>query len=265
MMTKSLFLGIKGEDLKQVKNLKINHLFVVDHEINNINWKELSGLETKKAISMDAFLKGCPANPELVSDILSRVEKAAEKGPDEIWLDGFRFGGRCTSIDEQSYTEPHGVCEYCGSVDRVKFLNELAAKVKEKVPKDIKLGYFAVAFKSEDNPKLLLEMGQDHKDLSQIFDMVSPMLYHRMFGKRPSYISEYVDYLSKKASIPILPIIQAKDMPDSLEDKMDNEEIKQAFNEAIKTPSSGVSIFKWGHVLEKEGLVELLRELFSAS
>ena len=87
------------------------------------------------------------------------------------------------------------------------------------------------------------------------------MLYHRMINRPVSYILEYVEWIFQKTKKPVLPIIQVKDMPDNLPDKLSGEEIKQAFDEARKLPALGVSFFSWDHAVEK-GKTELIRKLF---
>ena len=82
-----------------------------------------------------------------------------------------------------------------------------------------------------------------------------------MIGRPVTYISEYVKWLSQETGKPVLPIIQIKDMPDDLEDKMSEEDITAAFGEAIKVPSAGVCFFWWNHALEK-GKTEVISRLF---
>src|SRR6185503_9491440 len=108
---------------------------------------------------------------------------------------------------------------------------------------------FTVAFKSDEQLELRDALGLDYETLGKIFDMSSPMLYHRMIKRPIKYISEYVTWMDKVTSKPVLPIIQIKDMPDDLPDEVSEDEISAAFNEAKKDPSTGVAIFWWQHAI----------------
>lgn len=113
-------------------------------------------------------------------------------------------------------------------------------------------------------PKIYSELGQDHCTIGKIFDLSSPMLYHRMIKQPVQYISEYTKWLFNTTGKPVLTIIQIKDMPDDLEDKMSEKEITQAFQEAARTPSEGVAIFWWQHALEKNK-TQIISKLLLAS
>ena len=51
-------------------------------------------------------------------------------------------------------------------------------------------------------------------------------------------------------------------MPDNLDDRLTENEITEAFNEAKKPPSEGVSFFYWTHALEKNKTY-IISKLFS--
>jgi hypothetical protein len=210
------------------------------------------------SIAVTAFDRGgCPANPESLKKLLSRVKAAASLKPEAIWLDHFRFDGRWEAIKGNKIPGLHQDCQYCQGLDRSEFLSKVAEGLLDEVPDVKKVGYFAVPFKDTEVPELDNYLGQNHQMLGRSFDMSSPMLYHRMIKRPVSYISEYVKWISEATGKPVLPIIQIKDMPDDLEDKITEGEIKAAFNEAQKEPSVGVAIFWWQHALEKNktGLV----------
>ena len=82
-----------------------------------------------------------------------------------------------------------------------------------------------------------------------------------MIRKPVSYISQYVTYLYKLTKKPVLPIIQVKDMPDDLADKLSRLEMKQAFQEATKPPSIGVAWFSWDGAVEKSK-TQIISKLF---
>jgi len=114
-------------------------------------------------------------------------------------------------------------------------------------------------------PDLLAALGQNNVTLGNLVDVVSPMLYHRMIGMPVTYIGDYVRYYdSLHLRAKVLPIIQLKDMPDELEDRLSINEIDQAVQEALTPPSIGVAVFSWDQTIEKakvESVSRILRNI----
>lgn len=261
-MIKSIYASSLERDCLEKSNA--NHLMVSEHGLNEGKWDVLKKLGVVLSIAIDAFNKeDCPLDPQAKGRLFSKVSNILEFSPEEIWLDGFRFGGDCTTIEEESgVKQAHQECKFCQGKDRKELINSLAREIKDKVAGKSKIGFFAVAFNDSESPNLSNALGLDYLTLGQILDISSPMLYHRMLGKPVEYIHEYVGWLAHKTGKPVLPIIQIKDMLDHLEDKMTEEEIRSAYREAIKPPSVGVAIFYWKHALEK-GKTEVVSRLFS--
>ena len=263
-MVKSLFLELKFSDwsFEKLQSSGANHLIVALKPLTSRDWERLKKLNVTLTISLNSFDPGiCPANPRSFKIVRERIEKALSFHPKQIYLDHFRFDGHWEKIRGRKIPGVHRQCKWCKGKDRAKFLSDLAQKVIDLVRGRAEVGYFAVPFKDEEVEQLVFGLGQDHKRLGRVFDFISPMLYHRMIKKPVAYISEYIKWLGEKTEKPVLPIIQVKDMPDDLPDKLLEEEIKQAFNEACKPPSIGVSFFSWDHAVEKEK-TKLVRELF---
>lgn len=201
----------------------------------------------------------CPASKDAKDYLISKIKKTIQLSPDIIWLDHLRFEGHWEMV-QRKLSGSHKDCRFCKGKDRADVVYGLAAMVKKIVPKNIELGYFAVPLK-----QLNQTFGQDHKRLGRIFDYVSPMLYHRMIGKPATYIGEYIGHLgSFNSKARILPIIQLKDMPDDLEDKLTISEVQQAVNQSLTDPSIGVAVFSWDQVIEKnklESVSKILNEI----
>lgn len=261
-MTKSIY--ISSLETTGLHTSNANHLMVSEHGLDEEKWDALKKLGMVRSIAIDAFNKeDCPLDPQVKERLFSKVSNMLEFSPAEIWLDGFRFGGDCTTINEESgVKQAHQECEFCQDKDRKEVINRLAREIKDKVAGKSKIGFFAVAFNDNESPVLSNALGLDYLILGQIFDTSSPMLYHRMLGKSVRYIHEYTKWLADRTGKPVLPIVQIKDMPDDLEDKMTQEDIKEAYQETVKTPSLGIAIFWWRHALEK-GKTEVVSQLFS--
>lgn len=248
-----------------LEKTRANHLIIALEGLTPQIWQELKKLiNMKLTISLGAFEYDiCPANPDSFAKLKEKLDQALEFKPSEIWLDHFRFDGNWERIEGTNIPNIHPECNFCQNKDRVQILSELAKKVMQHINNQTKVGYFAVPLKKEEIPQLVIGLGQDHFELGKIFDLISPMLYHKMIKKPTGYISEYVSWLQGQTQQPILPIIQIKDMPDDLEDQLTEQEIGQTFKEAIKPPSIGVSFFYWTHALET-GKTKIITNLFTS-
>lgn len=253
-MIKSVFvgLGLKAEEYGLLNNVGVNHLIVSGELITKEKWDVLKSTGADLSISIVAFDRGgCPLDPEVKVKLKRRIGNALRWNPKVIWLDHFRFDGYWESVKEE-LSDTHNPCRWCKGKNRSREIGELARWTRLQIPKSVKAGYFAVPYMLRRHAKLVLELGQDHRLVGKSLDMTSPMLYHRMIGKKVSYISEYTKYLYDLTRRPVLPIIQIKDMPDHLADKIKQDEFMEAFVEAKKKPSIGVSIFMWEHAIEKK-------------
>ncbi len=217
-------------------------------------------------MSFVVFLGGkvCPLSAQALSFLNRKLKKIVALKPDVIWFDYLKFQGKW-GVVRGDLSETHEECKYCLDKDRESEIVEIARDALAKIPKNIKVGYFAMPYKKGEYEGWEKILGQDHKNLGNIFDFVSPMLYHRMVGKPVSYISEYVKYLDGlDIKAEIIPIIQLKDMPDELPDKLTLKEIGQEVEEAMKSPSVGVAVFSWDQTIEKGklyGVSRILRKI----
>jgi len=251
--------------LDGIRESGANYLMVAGESLGQKRWHDLKKMGMTFSISFGAFnTGGCPANPGSRETLLERIKKYLQFNPEALWLDHFRFDGHWEAMKGTKIPGVHRDCRWCKNNDRVGVLSELAQEVMTLTGNQVKVGYFAVPFKTKEVPDLVSCLGQDHFALGKIFDQVSPMLYHRMIKKPTSYISDYIKWLHNQTTKPILPIIQIKDMPDDLKDRLFEEEITLSFQEAIKFPSSGVAFFCWSHVVDKNK-TSIVKKLFEIS
>lgn len=261
-MVKSVF--VSPLRLDGIQDSGANHLIVVSEGLDTNIWNKLKTLNIDLSISLNAFGPyGCPANPQSKNKLFNKLNSVLQFQPDEIWIDYFRFDGHWEAIEGAQIPNMHPPCNWCNGKTRVDVIEAAANEVMDLINKRSKIGYFAVPFKSEEVPELISGLGQDHSVLGKIFDLSSPMLYHQMIKRPPSYVSEYVKWLSAKTQKSVLPIIQIKCLPDNLEDTLNEEEITSVFSEAVKEPSLGVSFFWWTHALEKSK-TGIIKRLFTA-
>ena len=264
-MRKEVFLEYKSGsyDMEKLMNAGVTGLMVWMGHLSKEKWDNLCQSSLDLEIVIASFDHGvCPLDPQAKETLKKRISKSLSYEPKFIWFDHFRFDGYWEAERNGRIPDTHTDCKWCEQKDRSIEMAGIARWVRTQVPDSIKVGYFAVPFMEEEIPALNSLLGQDHKILGLHFDLISPMLYHRMFGKALTYISDYVGYLNKVARKPVLPIIQVKDMPDDLEDKLTFSGMKKQFKEAIKKPSVGVSWFSWDAAIEK-GKTKAIGKLFN--
>jgi len=207
----------------------------------------------------------CPLDPESKNFALGKIRSAVKLKPDVVWFDYLKFPGKWKILDETSDYVIHKDCQYCAGVDRQKEIIKLAEILLKEVPKETKTGVFTMPLMMGEYGKWEEILGQNLRDLGNIFDYVSPMLYHRMIKKPVEYISEHVSYVKDLGiSAQVLPIIQLKDMPDDLDDKLTIDEFGKAVNASVAPPSGGVAVFSWDQAIEKDKLAsasKILRKL----
>lgn len=249
-MIKSIF--VDPTNISGIEKSNADHLIVALTDLNESVWNKLKSFGFALSVTLTSFDDHiCPVDPAAKEKLFTRIEKALSFNPKEVWLDFLRFGGDCTDIENSNAVDAHKECQWCKGINRQEHITSLADEIKNLIGDKAQVGFFAVVFKDTEAPDLAKVLGLNYQALGAIFDLSSPMLYHRMIKKPVTYISKYVKYMSEKTGKKVLPIIQVKDMPDDLLDEMTEEEITQAFNEAIKDPSMGVCFFGWNHALEK--------------
>lgn len=265
-MKRILFLEYKFRDFTDEELEEPNPTGVIAslEKLNKERWEQIKRIFAEKGVSFVSLPGGdvCPASKDAEGFLKEKVRSALSYKPDVIWFDHLRFEGHWEKAREV-LPKVHKDCEFCGGKNRGDIIVSLAKKILKLIPKRVKTGYFAIPFKEGEYDNWEVRLGQVHRKLGNIFSLISPLLYHRMIGKPVGYISEYTRYL---ASLPIkakiLPIIQLKDMPDKLVDKLTISEIGGTVKEAIKPPSTGVAIFSWDQAIEKgklQGVSEILR------
>ena len=264
----SLFLEYKFRDFTD-DELKYPKAFFVMASLEKLNEQrvqQIKRLGFKFGISLVSFPGAniCPVSSEGKNYLLKNVGDALIWNPDVIWFDHLRFEGKWERLKNE-LVGTHIGCEFCKGKDRTLVIKDLAQNLREEIPSNIKIGYFAVPCTSRDfEGRLQTELGQNHSQLCNIFDYVSPMLYHRMINKPVSYIGEYIGYLaSLKMKAKILPIVQLKDMPDDLDDKLTLTEIKEEVRQALTPPSIGVAVFSWDQTIGKDKIAGVAKILNS--
>lgn len=122
-------------------------------------------------------------------------------------------------------------------------------KVIKKVNPKILVGLFGVPWTASDYDNAIYRIiGQDYRKLAPFVDVFSPMVYHRICYKNPDWIHQVTAEFQIMTGKPVVPIIQACSVPDTLSEG----EFIHSLNEARKSPSSGVIIFTLDYALKEK-------------
>ncbi len=261
-MRKANFLEYKfGDyDTETLYSSGANEAVAWMENLNPSRIKQLQDWGVRIGPSLAAIQQGvCPLDPATKVRLDNQLMQAMHYQPDFLCLDHLRFDGYWEGINNKvEMPDIHPPCRYCQDSNRSESIAKLARWIKVRLPAEVELGYFAVPF----YPANLQDLGQDHQLLARIFDFTNPMLYHRMLGKPVEYIHDFTQYLFDLGDRPVIPAVATKDMPDNLEDKIDEGMLHQEYEQATLSPSAGVCWFSWDGAVEKQK-TEIIAKIWS--
>ena len=219
----------------------------------------------------------CPNQDRLIRQRLGLVKQLVAKYKvDGVWLDFMRYPCHWEVLEpglEQTcfcpvclkkFTRDTGIKHPKDDMaafakwktDRIADFVEKAAAVVKKENPDAVVGLFAVPWKKGERDNAIINIiAQDFEKLAPHVDIFSPMVYHKMVGEKPDWISDMVRYMDRVTRKPIVPIIQAVSEPARLGD----DEFVQAVHQALKFPSKGVIILSMKFFMKEKRLQSWLR------
>jgi hypothetical protein len=107
----------------------------------------------------------------------------------------------------------------------------------------MQLGVFLVPWtQGEKEGAISFLLAQDAEHFSGYVDVFSPMLYHRMVGADPAWISELTEYFAEMTGQTIWPIIQAEDLEPA--------EFKMAVTAVTNGGGDGILVYKYSKMQE---------------
>jgi hypothetical protein len=126
-------------------------------------------------------------------------------------------------------------------------------KVLLKSYENVKLAVHILPWKTEVFNNALIEIAaQDIGNIARYSDYLSPMIYHKLIGAEPEYISGIVNEMSGKIKKKIiLPGLQIQKIGN--EEKIAGSEFKSVLENALKEPSGGFVLYNWNNLLNPEG------------
>lgn len=239
-----------------------------------------------KLIEKDRWYAGVTPTIEAIrKEKLEEIKKLAVKDIDGIWLDAIRWPCHwevpSPRLEETSFDpvtlekfqedteisipeEPLTVKEKASWILknherewrdwRCKVITDFVKEARE-ITKGKTLGIFSVPWQERDFDNAIRNIiGQAYPSLGKYVDFLSPMVYYQMCGRKTDWIGEVTEYVYRESEKPILPIIQAGNIP--------RKEFEKAIKTALETEGSeGVIIFTIQDVL-KEKKLPTMRNIF---
>jgi hypothetical protein len=219
----------------------------------------------------------CPNQDRVIKQRLGFIKQLVKKYKvDGVWLDFIRYPCHWEVLKPR--LEQTCFCPVClkkfrkdtgikhpkddmaafagWKTDRIAaFVKEAAAVIKKENPNAV-VGLFGVPWeKGERDNAIINIIAQDFEKLAPHVDIFSPMVYHKMVGEEPGWISEMVRYFADLTRKPVVPIIQAVSEPTRLGD----DEFIRSIRQALKFPSKGVIILSMKFFMKEKRLQPWLR------
>ncbi|MCL6258332.1 hypothetical protein M3O96_04490 [Aquiflexum sp. TKW24L] len=149
--------------------------------------------------------------------------------------------------------------------------------VVDEIQPEAKLGIFYCSWYPADYDSALYRiLGIDPKAISEIADVMSPMLFHQMKARPTTWVGEYVKWLgdlieagsksedlnqdlNQKFGPQIWPIIQSHNNPGIISP----EEFRQVMIEGMKAPASGIMMFSDQSLVENPEKIRVMKNLYT--
>ena len=138
---------------------------------------------------------------------------------------------------------------------------DLGRIVKERRP-GAQLGLYHCPWTEEEYEGARIRvLGLDLKKLAPLFDVLSPMVYHRRMGRRPEWVGEYVRWLSARVgAAKVWPIVQAHGEPE----RVPAAEFEAVMRGGVSAGAGGIMMFTTRAVAEDPAKREALQRLYRA-
>jgi hypothetical protein len=127
------------------------------------------------------------------------------------------------------------------------------------------LGIFYCSWYPADHDSALYRiLGIDVATLASLADVLSPMLFHKMKDRPPSWVGEYIDWLDnltgagEKGKPLVWPIVQAHNNPGIVTP----EEFRKVMTEGSRPPSTGIMMFSDQALLQDPEKIEVMKQFY---
>jgi hypothetical protein len=142
----------------------------------------------------------------------------------------------------------------------ISWAREIAAVVRAKRPGALVGVYHCPWTNEEYGGALRRVLGLDLTQLSQNVDVLSPMVYHGRMHRKPEWVREYIEWLSRatRHETRIWPIVQAHNDPDTIS----AAEFETVLRAGTAGRSTGVMMFTAQSVAADPGKMDVMRRFY---
>ena len=228
--------------------------------------------------AQDSWVRfACPTDSEHLKSVSSRImDDIREYDPPGVSLDFIRFFQFWEMTDPAAAPESLPSSCYCPRCvsQRGLFRNAgiwrqsvisstamaLCAQVRDAGSR-IRIGIHCVPW-TEDmfNGAVREIIGQNCTELAEIGDYLTPMIYHHMMHRSPSYIRDLMhDLVDNQGCAHVLPSVQVRQA--YREDVMPPEEFEEALGYALEGSSEGVILYKWEDLAGDSTRLDIVRSV----
>lgn len=238
--------------------------------------EDLAVLEDGSLASDDWVRFVCPTDAVHLNDIRWRIASDIRTlNPPGVSLDFLRFFQfwEMTSPSAEAKSLPKSCfCTRCRSqrmgMERPEFWRQniveqtaltLCSQIRQINP-EIRIGLHCVPWKQDMYDGAILNViGQNFSNLAEIGDYLTPMVYHHMMHREPSYIKEFLQEMESLGCTEILPSIQVKKA--YREEEMSKEEFGEALGYALESPFKGVLLYKWEDLVDDSERMDIVKSM----
>ncbi|MBP5551778.1 MAG: hypothetical protein J6X41_00165 [Spirochaetales bacterium] len=238
--------------------------------------EDLAVLEDGSLASDDWVRFVCPTDADHLMRVSERIASDIRTfDPPGVSLDFLRFFQfwEMTSPTAEASSLPRSCsCARCRAqrlgMDRPEFWRQniveqtalqLCSLARQTKP-ELEIGIHCVPWKRDMYDGAIVNIiGQNFGNLAEIGDYLTPMVYHHMMHREPSYIRDFLQDMESLGCNEILPSIQVKKA--YREDEMSKEEFGEALGYALESPSKGVLLYKWEDLVDDPERMDIVKSM----
>ena len=240
---------------------------------------ELATLSDGKP-AQDSWVRfACPTDSEHLRSVSSRIQKdIRDYDPPGVSLDFIRFFQFWEMTDPNAKPESLPTSCYCSRCVSQRGLFRNAGVWRQNVITSTAMALCSLVRESNSQIRIGIHcvpwtqglfngavrevVGQNCSELSEIGDYLTPMVYHHMMHRSPSYIREFMRDLSENQGCShVLPSVQVRQA--YREDEMPPEEFEEALGYALEGSSEGVILYKWEDLAGDKTRLDIVRNNLS--
>jgi hypothetical protein len=144
------------------------------------------------------------------------------------------------------------------------WVTDMGAIVSQHKPGALLGAFYCSWYPADHDSALYRILGIDVESLAGLVDVLAPMLFHKMKGRPPSWVGDYIAWLDGLAGVgetgqPLVwPIVQAHNNPGVVTP----EEFRAVLTEGSRPPSTGIMMFSDQALLQDRQKIEVMKQFY---